>query len=74
MHNDTIMEKPITEKEMDEYIEKEHPTLMLSSVDEEEYKDVLDNNCDSTDSVFSELKDYTANKVVGLTKEMVEGN
>ena len=36
------MEKTITEKEMNEYIEKEHPTLLLSSVDEEEYKDVLE--------------------------------
>ena len=37
------MEELITEKEMDEYIEKEHPTLLLSSVDKEEYKDVLEN-------------------------------
>ena len=27
---------------MDAYIEKEHPTLLLSSVDEDEYRDVLD--------------------------------
>lgn len=45
------MEKPITEKEMDEYIEKGHPSLILSSVDEEEYKDVFDNDCDCTENV-----------------------
>ena len=32
----------ILEAEMDEYIEKEHPTLLLSSVNEDEYRDVLD--------------------------------
>ena len=32
----------MTEEDMDEYIEKEHPTLLLSSVDEDEYRDILD--------------------------------
>ena len=32
---------PVTETEMDEYIEKEHPVLLLSYVDKDEYKDVL---------------------------------
>ena len=31
----------MTEEEMDAYIEKEHPVLLLSSVDKDEYKDVL---------------------------------
>ena len=33
----------MTEQQMEEYIEKENPELILSSVDEEEYKDVTDN-------------------------------
>lgn len=33
---------PITEEDMDEYIEKKHPTLLLSSIDKDEYRDVLD--------------------------------
>ena len=32
----------ITEKEMDEFIKGEHPSLLLSSVNEDEYKDVIE--------------------------------
>ena len=32
----------ITEENIDKYIEEEHPTLILSSVNEDEYKDVIE--------------------------------
>ena len=40
-----IKEPCITETEMEEYIKKENPKLILSSVDEDEYKDVLKEPC-----------------------------
>ena len=33
----------------------------------------LDNESESIDLVFGEMKEYTINKVAGLTKEMIEG-
>lgn len=36
----------VTESQMDEYIKNENPKLILSSVDENEYKDVLKEPCD----------------------------
>ena len=38
-------ESCITETEMDKYIKNENPKLILSSVDEDEYKDVLKEPC-----------------------------
>ena len=32
----------------------------------------LDNESESIDLIFGEMKDYTVNKVAGLTKEMTE--
>ena len=47
-----IKEPCITETEMDEYIKNENPKLILSSVDEDEYKDVLKEPCDDKDWRF----------------------
>ena len=56
----------ITETEMDEYIKNENPKLILSSVDEDEYKDVLKEPCNdaiSKNNVITTICQY------GTTKE-----